>query len=796
MLFFKQQLIAQNTDSIIANVGKQMSYYRIKKLNASMFLHLDKTVYVNTETIWFAAYILNSPKNELKEHKVLSVALINCQDQSVQAATKFVMANGLCYGSIRVPDTIPAGNYNFIAYTNMMYKKSPVAFFSQRLTVKTAKYASFNAEMILDTNYHQPGKKRIMLSVRSSGRPVEGAMINYSLGKNVHTRVAGRAKTNVLGMYDIILPAAAVTSDQHMLELRVMHKNEQKIMHLNLPVTRRLNVAKFYPEGGNLIANLPCRVGVEIKTAEGLPLRCAAVVMENNKALDTIQTTDYGMAQFYLLPQQNVKYRLKLLDEQKTIYDLPQPLSQGVTVHLPNAIVNDTLHLQIVGNLKGKLFLFIHNYRQIFSAAQFNSNNKHGFITADLSNVPKGLNVITVLDSLQRPCAERLFFAHYNRRQSLNIECNETYKTRQQVTVKIKLNQTGKLTPKGLVSVACAQDNRFEIKNENNIEHYIYLQRHLADIPLKDELMGNGASDIKYLNELLLIKGWTRYKWPELMHTTSADTVRALDSLAITGTVTHFDDKVIEPLKMILMSDSLHMVMFDTDTKGAFTLPDEMITSKIYTDLHVLVSGATSEYTIQLKNPYADANKIFAAQVEPVVYQDPLVASTGNFVLTGFEHATNLREVKIKAGNDLTVYGANECGDYVCRYRILNCFNHPHETDNYPPVKGRLYQIHGLGSIIYKGCDVPVIKPGVLSFKGIYQAQEFYTEDYRYAKVTDNNYISTLFWKDQLLVNADNTAEVSFYTSDITGKFRIVVQGITGYDVVYGQKTFEVTKGR
>ena len=33
---------------------------------------------------------------------------------------------------------------------------------------------------------------------------------------------------------------------------------------------------------------------------------------------------------------------------------------------------------------------------------------------------------------------------------------------------------------------------------------------------------------------------------------------------------------------------------------------------------------------------------------------------------------------------------------------------------------------------------------------------------------------------------------LSFYTSDITGKFRIVVQGITSNDVIYGEHFFEV----
>lgn len=44
------------------------------------------------------------------------------------------------------------------------------------------------------------------------------------------------------------------------------------------------------------------------------------------------------------------------------------------------------------------------------------------------------------------------------------------------------------------------------------------------------------------------------------------------------------------------------------------------------------------------------------------------------------------------------------------------------------------------------------------------------------------------------MLSKDKETELSFYTSDIPGKFRIVVQGVTDKDVVYAEAYYEAEK--
>src|SRR6185312_15267892 len=105
------------------------------------------------------------------------------------------------------------------------------------------------------------------------------------------------------------------------------------------------------------------------------------------------------------------------------------------------AIANDSLHIRLVSKYAGKYYLFIHNYRQAFFYIPVEVGAAGKNILISLQDVPKGLNSITVLDSLQRPCVERIFFAHYDRQIKTEIATDkQEYTTRQKVELKLKLN--------------------------------------------------------------------------------------------------------------------------------------------------------------------------------------------------------------------------------------------------------------------------------------------------------------------------------------------------------------------
>ncbi len=793
---------AQTTISMMDSIYKHIAWYRIKKPNTLLFIHLDKTVYVNNDMMWFSGYLLGVPVKDMSRHTVLAAALINDNDQAIAAQGKFVMNSGLAGGNLMIPDSVPPGHYSFIAYTNCLANGKPEAFFVQSITLKTAAQPPFDVELVLDTLYKDPVNVRVLLKADVRNKPLDGAAINYYLGKDQRTRLTGKAKTNVIGSYTMLLPKNHITPAQHNLEVQVKSGTDVKTLHLDIPIKKQAADVKFYPEGGYLTAGLPNRVGWEVKLPGGTAIKTAAILYAGKESIDTIETDSFGMGAFNIIPVRNVNYTVKLsgVDGTEENYALPGAMDNTVVMHLNDALANDSLLLRLQSNNPAKITLLIHDYRQVYAASQLNLGRQGLLVKLNVADIPRGLHSITILDSLQRPIAERLFFAHYNQKPALNITvADQGPGTRQKVNIKLKINSINGMRIKGIVSVACVQDNRFEIKNDNNIEHYVYLQSELDNLPLKDTLMGNNTIDRKYLNELLLVRGWSKYKWPELMHTGPADTIKLKDSLVFKGTVTHFTSQPKKPLPLIMMKDSSGINLFNSDDKGCFTMTNKFVYTPPDKKVRLIVSGQSDEYLIKVTDPYPEVNMMLAKNIEPVAFEQPVVQNTKEFVLTGFEHATHLKEVKIKASNNNFLHAfsganANACGDYVCKFHILNCPNHRNDPDNRPPLQGEIVAVPGQGRVAYNGCATGVQQEGMMAFTGVYMAREFYGADYAQINPPDPDYLSTICWKHDVRVNSYSETELSFYTSDITGKFRIVVQGITNQDVVYGEDSFTVQK--
>ena len=80
----------------------------------------------------------------------------------------------------------------------------------------------------------------------------------------------------------------------------------------------------------------------------------------------------------------------------------------------------------------------------------------------------------------------------------------------------------------------------------------------------------------------------------------------------------------------------------------------------------------------------------------------------------------------------------------------------------------------------------------MFKIRGVYTARELYGVNTDTAGILEPQFLSTLFWKPGVVPDENGETEFSFFTGDITGKFRIVAQGIGVKDVIYGESSFIV----
>jgi hypothetical protein len=790
-------------DSLIAKIG----LYGNRNTSATLFTCFDKTAYVNSENVWFTAYLLNY--SSLKhEPTILSAILVNDQTGSIALDQKYDMANGLSFGHAIIPDSIPPGDYTFITYTNILTNGRPKDVFYQPISIKTASETAFFASLSLvdSAKAQADNSQQIVLTVETKAHvPIKDATATWDVGILNNQTSSGRIKTDAEGKYLLSVPRDQIVAGRNFLNVQVTYKNEVRNVKMLLPVKDEKPNIGFYPEGGSLTNGLGSTIGWEAKSAYGRPLTVNGVLYQDNQIVDTIHTDRYGMGRFKLLPRLNSKYELKLIGYSKSIsYTFPRILAKGIAINVHKAIADDSLQLKLISNNPGKFRVVVHNFRQVFYSFPVEVTAAGKKVLVNLADLPKGLSAVTIVDSLLRPCAERIFFAHYNRRSPLAITTDRPdYTTRQKVQIKLKMLPALADSLKGIVTVACVQSSKMEVNKNNDIESYHYLKQDLAALPVKEVYMGQSADDKDYLENVLLIKGWRKYSWQDMARNNTRDSIADENQLIINGSVTKNGRPLKKPIKMILSTDSATKII-TTGANGSFELDNGSAITTEGRKIHLrLTSGISDNYQIKMKDPFKVVTSALITELKPVNYTltpVPIISSDSS-AIKGLDHVIRLKEVKITGRKDDTynlqqrsISGKNECGDYVCHANFLNCTQDKNDSRNRPPVVGEAYYSESSKRrIVYRGCTAIPKGPAAIAFYGLNYSKEFYGSDYAIFNPPEPEYQSTIYWKHAALIGSKETV-FEFYTSDITGNFSIIVQGVSSNGLIYEKKEFLVKK--
>jgi hypothetical protein len=70
----------------------------------------------------------------------------------------------------------------------------------------------------------------------------------------------------------------------------------------------------------------------------------------------------------------------------------------------------------------------------------------------------------------------------------------------------------------------------------------------------------------------------------------------------------------------------------------------------------------------------------------------------------------------------------------------------------------------------------------VIEYDGLQQQREFYSPQYGSREAEETHipdFRNVLYWAPQITTGSDGKSQLSFYSSDLKGKFAVVVQGIT-----------------
>jgi hypothetical protein len=117
------------------DVLNKLKTFSSAHITEKAYLHFDKPYYAAGDTIYFKAYVTMGERLDLSQLSgVLHIDLINPANK-IDQSIKLQLTNGLCWGDLALPDSLPKGNYRIRAYTQWM--RNEENYFEQAIPVGT-----------------------------------------------------------------------------------------------------------------------------------------------------------------------------------------------------------------------------------------------------------------------------------------------------------------------------------------------------------------------------------------------------------------------------------------------------------------------------------------------------------------------------------------------------------------------------------------------------------------------------------------------------------------------------------
>ncbi len=758
-----------------AELSKGLDVYRHQHLQEKLFVHTDKEFYLSGEICWFKLYAVDATSHRPMDlSKVAYLEWLDKDNKPVLQA-KAGLKGGHGDGSVYLPLTLRSGIYKLRVYTNWMKNYDADFFFEKSITIVNGR--------------------------RSAEAPAAETPLQY-------------------------------------------------------PVA-------FFPEGGNLVENLPSKVAFRITDQYGRGVECSGVVTEDDQ--DTIarfRPYRFGIGQFMLTPRAGHHYRaiFRLEDGTAIANLLPVAYTTGMVMSVvPEG--SDQLRVSVQSSVAGsgnEVYLLAHT-RQVVKAVQaaMLSEGKASFLV-DRKALGEGVSHLTVFNAARQPVCERLVFKFPAHPLQIALHPDkQSYSTRDKINLDVDAGTAD-------CSLAVFRVDEIQTEPANHIASYLWLG---ADLKGKIESPGYyfaHPEDEQAIDNLMISHGWRRFHWGDVLgHSapsfdfppeyngaiisgkivdsrTGAPAGNVQAYLSVPGTRTQFtsaysDDqgRLRFELKDFYGGQEL-IVQTNTSNDSSYRIEITNPFSETYTDNPLTPlqlprddSGTLSDkdVALQVLNRYGGIKlkRLHVPGIDTTVFY---FKADHSYLLDDYTRFTTMEEVMREYVSLMLV---QKKGDHYHLPLFELPYNQFFETDPLvlldgvpvfnldslmvlDPLKFRKLETvqrkYFLGGTYYSGImnwttykgDLGgfILDPHstVVDYEGLALQREFYvpsyaTEEEKATHVPD--FRNVLYWTPTVPTDPQGKRQLSFYSSDIPGKYIVVAEGLAADGSAgSGMATFEV----
>lgn len=757
--------IAWSQEAILDSIRKNFEQYRDTAYQEKLFVHIDQNFYLTGETLWFRIFQVDGTLHKpTSVSKVAYIEVLDKNDHAVlQSKVQLTEVGG--HGSLFIPATLGSGNYIVRVYTQWMRNYSPDFYFNKPVTIVN------------------PFIRPEFEDKKDAPKPV----------------------------------------------------------------------VEFFPEGGNLIAGVRCKVGFKV-TSPTSPDSLSIMVMEGNTdTVALLHPLKFGLGHFYINPRSGENYSCVIRTKGAVSNRLPLPrvYEAGYTLQLVDSTDND-ISIRVLSKGQGDsprpVYLLAHARMVTVHAEVKELSRESVEFRIAKSKLQPGINHITVFDSNRKPLCERLYFKSPDKNLTLQLNVDQSsFATRRKVSVDINASFHGTPIPSD-VSMAVYKLDSLSTQEGGSILPYLYLTSDLTgNIESPDYYFSGDAQVKEAIDNLMLTHGWRRFKWDAVQHGTySFNFIPEYRSHLVTGKVTKNDNSPASNILTYLSSPgklvNLYTGRSNKNGEVYFEVHDFWGSRQLILQTN---SSVDSTYNLSINNPYDEAPaglKAVPFQINPAVEESLNWRSVSMQVQDIFYREEHDKILSVK--NDSTAFYGQADETYnldaytrfpvmeevmreyvpgvMVRMRrdgfhfiVLDRVNKGVLPDNplvlldgvpvfdidkimaFDPL--RVKKLEVVTRNYYVG---PATLPGIVSYstyggdlagfeidprsvsvnyEGLQLQREFYSPQYEVQKARANRLPDQrhlIYWNPQIKIANEGKGVVEFFTSDVTGDYIVVVNGL------------------
>ncbi len=575
---------ANNLKNELKKLTATLDSFNHVKPAEKLYLHFDKSNYAICDTIWFKAYLLNAAY--LMPFVKSGILHVDISNDSNKVIKQFILPvqNGLTWGNISLNEKeFFGGTYTIYAYTNWMRNFGEDFFYAKQFYITNSNEHGW----LINTNINAANNKdEIDASFKFTGpnkTPIADNPLKLQVmagNKNLYKQKLSTDSNGALNVHFTIPPnlthIALIAQDEK--------TSRRAVVPVNLNLAQNADV-QFLPEGGNLVARLPIRIGFKAIGEDGKGLNISGIVVnQNQKQIVAFKSSHLGMGSFNLNIKDGESYTAKVTLPGGTMKAFPFPLvkESGTVLQVKNLAESDSLEVTVAASSdivqSNNSYFLIGKTRGIACYAAVVSFNGGNTLRRDIAKslFPTGIASFTLLNTNKQALNERMVFINHHDNLTIRFSTDKpSYFKRDSVALHLKITDNNGNPISGNFSLAVTDNNQVKadtLNNENIVCRMLLasdLKGYIEEPSYYFSAKPQEASQA--LDNLLLTQGWTGYNWQEVLNPTKIKYQPEQEAI-VKGSVFDVFNKPVRGTKVQLFSKSPFLLMDTvTDDEGQFT---------------------------------------------------------------------------------------------------------------------------------------------------------------------------------------------------------------------------------